>query len=494
MKISNPILYADFPDPDVIRVGDTFYMVTTTMHMFPGGDILCSKDLVRWEFLCHVYDALPEDTPARRMEEGNIYSAGMWAGTLRFHQGVFHLVFICNDTKSCCHYTAENPAGPWTYRPMEGFCHDASVLFDDDGRVYVVSGNRQIRLTEYEPDLSRPKAGGLDRIIVRDVPEGGLGYEGAHFYKLRGKYYLFLIHWMPTGHGRRTEACFTADSLTGEFTGGDIYDEDMGFRNLGVAQGGIVDTPDGKWYAILFQDHGACGRMPVLVPMSWEGDRPKLDTDIAELDFPEITERPDCPMTGSDDFRGGILRDFWQWNHVPDNTLWRMTPEGLELTAGKPAEDLEKARNTLTQRTTGPVSSYTVTLDGSDLRTGNFAGLCALQGCYAALGLERAEEGLRLTLRSRRGSGQGREEKETVVSQPWEDVSATLRADFDFTGLKDTVCFSVLKNGAWETVGEPHRLLYRLDHFMGVRIGVFCYGTADAAGGKARFVDFHKGK
>ena len=275
----NPVIWADYPDVDIIRVGDVYYMISTTMHFFPGGVILRSFDLVNWETAGHVYDAL-DHTPAQRMDEGRIYSQGMWAASLRFHEGLFHVVFVANDTHKTYHYTAKSVTGPWTRHPMEGFYHDASVLFDDDGRVYIVYGNREIHLTELEADLSRPKPDGLDRVILRDEARG-LGYEGSHLYKIGGKYVLTLIHW-PAGH-MRTEAVFTADSIDGEWTGGDALEDDMGFRRQGVAQGGLVDTPDGRWFAMLFQDHGAVGRIPVLVPVTWENGIPRLSSPPQEI-------------------------------------------------------------------------------------------------------------------------------------------------------------------------------------------------------------------
>ena len=141
-------------------------------------------------------------------------------------------------------------------------------MFEDD-HVYIVSGNRNIRLQELKKDLSGPKEGGLDRILVSDSRNPGLGFEGSHFYKIDGMYYLFLIHSLPD-RWMQTQACYVSDSLTGEFKGGDVLCDTMGYCGQGVAQGGIVDTPDHKWYAVLFQDRGAVGRIPVLVPVKWE--------------------------------------------------------------------------------------------------------------------------------------------------------------------------------------------------------------------------------
>ena len=485
----NPVLWADFPDPDVIRVGDTYYMASTTMHVFPGGDILRSHNLCDWELACHVFDTL-DGTPAQRLRAGNIYGQGMWAPCLRYAQGLFHLVFSCNDTRQSCHFTAERAEGPWTRRPMAGFWYDPSVLFDDDGRVYIASGNRQIRLTELTEDLSAPLAGGLDTVIVRDLPEAEmpLGYEGSHLQKIGGRYVLSLIHWPKTGTGRRTQAVFTAERPEGPWTGGDVLSDDMGCRNQGVAQGGFVQEPDGTWHAMLFQDHGAVGRLPVLVPARWEDGRPVLGPVPPAAEAEDL--RPGyayAPLTDSDDFTSPALRACWQWNHEPSPDLVGLEPGRLTLRTGCIVPDLEHAPNTLTQRAFGPACSAEVTLDASGLAGGDYAGLCALQGEYAQLAVCRQEGRLFLCLLTRR-DGETRE----MAWTPLEGRTVRLRADFDFREQRDTVSFrwrAADGEGPWQTLGRPHLLHYRLDHFMGVRIGLFTYATKKA-GGEAAFSDF----
>jgi beta-xylosidase len=190
---NNPIIYSDFPDPDVIRVGDTYYMISTTMHFMPGAEILRSYDLIHWEIASYVYETL-EDTPAQKLDGDNIYGKGMWAASLRYHDGLFYVCFVANDTGKTYLYAAENIGGPWAKSNIEGFFHDSSLLFDDDGRVYIVHGNTQIKLTELESDLSAPKRGGVDRVIIKETDSVILGYEGAHIYKINGRYYVFLIH------------------------------------------------------------------------------------------------------------------------------------------------------------------------------------------------------------------------------------------------------------------------------------------------------------
>ncbi|MBR5365071.1 MAG: family 43 glycosylhydrolase [Clostridia bacterium] len=476
----NPVIWADYPDVDVIRVGDVYYMISTTMHFFPGGVILRSYDLVHWETAAHVYDAL-DHTPAQRMEGGAIYSKGMWAATLRYHDGLFHVVFVANDTHKSYHFTAQAIEGPWTSHPMEGFYHDSSLLFDGDG-VYIAYGGREIRLTELESDLSRPKPGGLDRVIVRDEVHG-LGYEGSHLYKIGGKYVLTLIHW-PAGH-MRTETVFTADSLDGAWTGGDVLEDDMGFHRQGVAQGGLVDTPDGDWYAMLFQDHGAVGRIPVLVPVTWEEGYPRFASLPAEIEVPSTRPGyPYRPLFSDDDFTADTLLPEWEWNHEPDLSLVGTGGGSLKIRTARCDPDAEHAKNTLTMRTFGPGCTASVTVDGSGLRDGDTAGIVALMGLFAEAGIAREGDAFHAVMREKTDEGffEG-------AKIPLDGPVLTLRAVFDFRDLADTVRFEFQKDGAWLPLGGLHKLIYRLDHFTGVRIGLFCF-SGQNPGGEASFSAF----
>lgn len=231
----NPIIYSDFPDPDIIRVDDTYYMASTTMHYMPGCDILRSYDLMNWEFVCHAYETL-DNTPGHNLEgKEQIYGQGMWAPSFRYHKGTYYVNFTANDTHKTYLLTSSDPAGPWKKRTIEGFYYDSSLFFDDDGRVYIVHGQKELYLTELDEEVKGPKESGLRRRIVCDVDEINLGYEGAHLYKKDGKYYLFTCHMLKSGNAWKTEDCFIADSLTGEFKGKCIIDDDMGYHHLGVA-------------------------------------------------------------------------------------------------------------------------------------------------------------------------------------------------------------------------------------------------------------------
>ena len=501
----NPITRLDYPDPDVIRVEDTYYMVSTTMHFMPGCEILRSYDLRNWEHAAYVYDRL-DSTPGQRLEgEENIYGKGMWAASIRYHKGTFYICFVANDTHKTYLYTADSIEGPWEKRYVEGFFHDCSLLFDEDDRVYIAYGNKNIYITELKSDLSGPAEGGLHRLAVSDEGHPSLGYEGTHFYKINGKYYLFFIH-SRRDCWRRVEACFVADSLTGEFTGGDVLDDDRGYCGQGVAQGGIVDTPKGKWYAMLFQDSGAVGRIPILVPVDWEKGYPVFGKGgkIPE-NFEIKSTRPEYiyrPLVESDDFRGE-LKPCWQFNHEPDPALIRHDRESgiWEVRTGKVCGSLTQAGNIITQRMLYPGCAGEATVDGSGLGEGDFAGICALQGCYGFIGITRREGGLYLSVRTVTagessmkplGANEGQDREQAFV--PLEGNAVQLKLEVDFTRMKDTAAFYYRNADAetdapWIQLGGPHKLYFKLDHFTGCRFGLAVYSTKEP-GGWAAFRNF----
>ena len=164
----NPIIDSDFPDPDIIRVGNTYYMASTTMHFMPGCVILRSYDLVKWEILSHAYKRL-DNTPRYYMEGNqNIYGQGMWAPTFRYHKGKYYIVFTSNDTHKSHLLTSSDPNGPWNHQTIEGWYHDSGLFFDDDDRVYIVHGQKTLYLTQLKADLSGPEENGLNRIVAQD--------------------------------------------------------------------------------------------------------------------------------------------------------------------------------------------------------------------------------------------------------------------------------------------------------------------------------------
>lgn len=275
-KARNPIIWADVPDPSVIRVGDTYYMTSTTMHMNPGVPIMKSRDLVNWEIVNYVYDVLGQDERQQLSNGRNEYGLGSWASSLRYHQGLYYVAFSSQTAgQTFIFRTPDLERGPWEKSVLD-FTHDMSLLFDDDGRVFLVYGSGDIKLLELTQEATAVKPGGLHQVIIPEAgaiagPDLALPAEGAHIHKLDGKYYLFLITW-PRG-GMRTQLCYRAERITGPYEGRVVL------QDAGIAQGGLVDTPDGRWYALLFGDRGAVGRIPYLVPVTWEDGWPVFGLD-----------------------------------------------------------------------------------------------------------------------------------------------------------------------------------------------------------------------
>ena len=184
MQQINPILRMDYPDPDVIRVGDVYYMVSTTMYFFPGGVILRSYDLVHWEIVTYLFDKL-DDTPGERLEKEMVdYAGGMWAPCLRYHNGSFYVMFASHtDGGRTYLFSASKIEGPWERRVYNKYYHDCSLLFDDDGRVYMTYGNSDIHLLELSPDLSGPKEGAFPGSSFRRRRTGGWDTKAPIFLK-----------------------------------------------------------------------------------------------------------------------------------------------------------------------------------------------------------------------------------------------------------------------------------------------------------------------
>ncbi len=489
--IKNPVIWSDVPDPSVIRMGSAFYMVSTSMHMMPGCPIMKSEDLKHWETVNYVFDTL-EDHPAHDLLDGKgIYGKGSWAANLRYHDGTFYVCFSSLDMNRFYIYrTKDIENGPWERSVIPGVRHDPSLLFDE-GRVFVIHGNGDIRITELTEDATAVKPGGMDQLLFETEREGiGLRCEGCHAYKINGYYYLFFIEWPKVGNRRRRQICYRSRNLLGPYERRVVLDDNLGYRNHGVAQGGIVDTPAGEWYAVLFQDHDAVGRVPCIVPVQWKEDWPVFGVDgkvPATLEV-KLPETPRKPLVISDEFEytENRLALNWQWNHNPDPRFWSVTarPGYLRLVAGYLAKSVEYARNTLTQRTEGPACSGTTLMEISRMNPGDRAGLVALQHFYGTVGIQVADDGGRYVAMCVRGSDGAEEAVERIR---YEGETIYLKIDFDFRDGADLARFYYSADGeAWRAIGRPLQLKYTLDHFMGCRMGLFHYATKQTGG----YVDF----
>lgn len=488
----NPIIHADVPDIAIIRVGDTYYMSSTTMHMSPGVPIMKSKDLVNWQIVSYAYDIL-DDVDALNLADGkSTYGKGSWASSIRHHNGTFYVSTFAQTTGKTYVYTTQDiEKGPWKVSSFSPAFHDHSLFFDDDGRTYMLYGGGNLRLVELTADATGVKPGGFNQVVVTNAsavagPNIGLNAEGSQLFKVNGKYYLFNITW-PRG-GMRTVIVHRADKITGPYEGR------VALADKGVAQGGLIDTPSGEWFAYLFRDFGAVGRIPYLVPVQWEDGWPVLGVDGK---VPDTLNLPASKglipgIVASDEFsrKPGepALPLVWQWNHNPDNNLWsvKQRPGFLRLTTGRTDKDVLSARNTLTQRTLGPECSGTTSVDVRNLKDGDFAGLVLLQKNYGLVGV-KLDGGTNYVVMVSAESNSPVEMERVPLKQN----TVFLKADCDFTERADKARFYYSLDGkSWTAIGGPLKMSYSLAHFMGYRFGLFNFATK-SPGGHADF-DFYR--
>ena len=491
---TNPVLWSDCPDPDLIRVGDDYYLVTTTMHLMPGAPIMHSKDLVNWEIVSYIFDRL-EETPYYSMEGGTVYGRGQWATSLRYKDGRFFAYFTPNDQppKGWVYSTTDPKTEKWELYSVLPHFHDASFFFDDNGKAYMVYGSGAIR--ELKPDLTGVQEGGLDmQLFERDSEENSL-LEGSRMIKKDGKYYLLMISW-PRG-GIRREVCYRADRIEGPYEKKVILETPFGGLGAGVAQGTIFDTPEGEWYGFIFQDRDGLGRAPMLMPCTWVDGWPMLgdkDGKVPERMQKPLQGEPVKGITKSDDFKEGKLGLHWQWNHNPVDNAWSLSerPGYLRLKTNKVVESIYTARNTITQRMEGPQSTATVCIDLKGMKDGDVAGFSAFNSDAAVLGVSMKDGAkvLTLTEESVRLHPHNKEvldvKKKVTAEVPLKKDRIWLRIDADFRPgeTRDIAkLWYSLDGKEWNRIGEDYRMRFDWQRFfMGTKFAIFNYATEEAGG------------
>ena len=503
-KIENPMLWADVPDPDVIRVGDTFYMVSTTMHLMPGAPIMRSKDLKNWETVGYLFDRLT-DSPKYDLQEGTAYGRGQWATSLKYHKGRFYALLAPNEEGPMGQtyiFSAERAEGPWTLVSRVRHFHDCSLFFDDDDRVYVVYGTGE--MMELKQDLSDVIEGTHRHIFQREEDEKGL-LEGSRMVKHNGRYYLLMIShvWTPGMH--RREVCYRADDIHGPYEKQVILQSEFGGFPY-EAQGTIVDTQDGDWYGIIFQDRGGVGRVLTLMPCRWINGWPMLGDEngqVPEKMRPVVSGQPRTTIVKGDDFSSSQLGLHWQWNHNPTAAAWSLTerPGWLRLKTSRVVSNLYEAPNTLTQRMEGPQCSGAVMMDLSKMKDGDCAGLAAFNGDSGVLTvkktgkrlvLEMSEQSVSLTEREKAVSSVDEKVVESIPLSPFlasRSPKVWLRVDGDFRpdgkgGGRDLATFYYSLDGEqWMKIGSDYRMVFDYRRFfMGTKFGIFCYATKRQGG------------
>lgn len=492
-KCSNPMTWVDTPDPDVIRVGEWYYMVTTTMHLMPGAPVMRSRDLTNWETVSYIFDRLT-DSPKYDLQEGTAYGRGQWATSLKYHKGQFYALLAPNEGGPMGQtyiFSAERAEGPWTLVSRLPHFHDASLFFDEDDRVYVVYGTGQI--CELKSDFSGVVEGSSTKLFEREADETGL-LEGSRMLKRNGKYYLLMIShvWAPGRH--RREVCYRADNIHGPYEKQTILESPFGgFPYIG--QGTIVDGADGRWYGVIFQDRGAVGRVLTLMPCHWINGWPLLGDATGHVPgkvLKPVASEPRQGLVKSDSFDSPILNKVWQWNHNPVSSAWSLTerPGFLRLKTSRVVDHLYLAPNTLSQRMEGPASRGIVALDLSHLHDGDCAGFAAFNGHSGVLTVKRegrksflvmSEQVVNLTDREKAVTHVDVNEVQRV---PLKGQKVWLRIDTDFLPGRDMATFFYSLDGQhWTQIGNDYKMQFDYRRlFMGTRFALFCYATKKPGG------------
>ena len=519
---TNPLFYDEFSDPDILRVGDDYYLAGTTMHTVPGLVILHSRDLVNWENISYCFDRFDFDDDAFSLKNHKeIYGQGIWAPAIRYANGQFYVFSNVNGKGLQC-YTAKDIRGPWIHHNMQGRIYDLSVLFDDDGKIYAIHGYGEVKCTELKPDMSGP----VEETERTIIPEGNAVGEGHHMYKINGMYYLISTDYRPNGRtlcsrskniwGPYETITVTADETFGyhqapltQVPRGEQYRIGHDGTKFGIPevdkdatactnihQGGIVEDQSGQWWALLMMDFHSIGRTVTLAPITWKDDWPMLGLEgnlgraprtwlkpnVQPVAVPQQQTTPRAPYDRSEDFNGKALGRIWQWNHNPDDSKWSLKNGRLRLQS-MPAEQLMWARNTLTQRVIGPTSTTTVELYTKGLKDGDVAGLGNINVPCSWIGI--VKEGKNLALRCFEQATN--DTIDVQVSLPKGKIWLRCIGDYD----NDQAQYAYSTDGmTFQTLGRMMPLSYQLISFQGSRHALFAFNHKGQKGGYAEFDNF----
>ncbi len=378
----NPILNADYSDPDVIRVDDKYYMVASDFH-FLGMQVLQSDDMVNWKLISQIYNRF--DFP--EWERNERYKGGSWAPSIRYHYGKFW-VFFCTPQEGLFMSSAEKPEGPWS--PLHLVKNvkrweDPCPFWDEDGRAYLgrsVVGAGPIIIHKMKPDGTELLD---DGVVVYTGPVA----EGTKIYKRNGYYYLSIPEG---GVAKGWQTVLRAKNIYGPYEKRIVLEQGMTNIN-GPHQGAMVDTPDGEWFFFHFQKTNPLGRVVHLQPMYWENDWPVVGVDLNRNGIGEpvyVWKKPVicgeiCHPQTSDDFNGNKLSLQWQFNHNPVNTAWSLEKrKGMLTLSALYSETIKNARNTITQKTVGYLGEAYVKMNIDKISHGQKCGVL-LMGKYNSL-------------------------------------------------------------------------------------------------------------
>ena len=503
----NPVLFADYSDPDAVRVGGDFYLVASSFLAVPGIPILHSRDLVNWSLVNHVLAVQPPVEYFSRPRHGQ----GVWAPAIRHHGGKFWVYYPDPDFGLYLSM-ATDPAGEWSAPVMvkagKGLI-DPCPFWDDDGQLYLIHGwaksragiSNLLTLHTLSPDGTRVLDTGETIIDGASIP-GMHTLEGPKLYQRNGWYYVFA----PAGGvAIGYQAVFRSKNLRGPYESRIVLEQGRTAIN-GPHQGAWVDTASGEDWFLHFQDRGPFGRVVHLQPMAWHDDWPVIGHDAgrAGKGEPVLVHRkpgtgPAQPITApatSDEFDRPTLGLQWQWNANPRADWASLTarPGFLRLASvpapatrndGTPApHSLYDAPNFLLQKFPAPEFTLTTSLEFFPAMEGETAGLVVFGYDYAVLGLRRIATGIRLVLRINKGANLPGAEECEVAGLDVKDAPVLLRVSIDSLARCHFACS--FNRQAFVYLGEPFQAT--VDRWIGAKIGLIA--TARSHAMQTGYADF----
>lgn len=476
----NPPLYADYPDPDIIRVGDDFYLVSSTFVNSPGLRVLHSQDLVNWEFVSQVVSEL-DGGDNYYLKGGTAYRQGVWAPSIRYHDGTFYVLAYLRFGKTRLYYS-KNPAGPWKYHQYDSLMHDPGLFFDTDGTAYIMFGSHSQTLAKLSADLSKVESE-TPNVLKSDA-------EGTHVIK-RGDYY-YVFNAKPFASPFQLLVS-RSTNLAGPYETKVSLIEPNGGH-----QGGIVDLADGNWYGFVMKDQGAIGRVTYMSPIFWENDWPVWGTKDEPNKVPARASKPvqDKPImrpATSDEFNTPTLGLQWEWNHNPDNARWSLTERaGYLRLHPTPSERFWTARNTLTQKAQGPTCSGVVKLDLEKLQEGDVVGFGTLGKYNGHISASCSGDKFLLTMRVVTANDPDEKVDTRVTDEAFDGSTLYLRTDMDFRKNK-AKCFYTADGQNWKNLGGEFSLAFDWQRatFQGQQFAIFAFSSKPDSTGCADVDWFH---
>ncbi len=472
----NPIVRADFPDPDVIRVGDTFYMISTTMHHFPGATILKSQDMVNWEYCAQPLTQLADNDRYNLLNDKNAYAAGMWACSMKYYNGRFYILINGNDAGGWLLSTT-NPEGTWQKKKLSRGYYDPGMLFDN-GKVYIACGIENIYMCELDEDFNFIQ----DKKVISDKPQ----LEGCHLYKKGDYYYIYATYggW-PSG-----QAVFRSKDIFGPYEEKMLVERYINDKPNTIHQGALIEDIEGKWWTIMQQDLGCLGRFPNLQPVKWSDGWPIVgDNGVPYDTYTKPAATGDISvkyLPTTDNFRSYPLGQQWEWNHNPDNNAWSLfeRPGWLRLKTTNTVTRLTQARNMLTQRAfmkKDKATTGSIRMDVRRMQEGDRAGICVFQDPYAMIGVEVKNGKYQVFWRQDTLRVDNNFTPNETSASVEVDSIIYLRASVNYSTSKTKFYYS-LDNKQWTELGNETKLGFNLTVFVGARFGLYYFSTKNAGG------------